>query len=87
MNRAGTPQTLQGLFRRSAGILARRREGLKSVDFVEEVDAARILPALVAVGCCGSSRDWTHGVSRRRFVGGAKTNRPVGNDSGATTQR
>ncbi|HJZ15695.1 MAG TPA: hypothetical protein VJ251_09620, partial [Stellaceae bacterium] len=27
-----------------------------SADFVEEVDVGRILPALAAVGCCGSSR-------------------------------
>ncbi len=34
-----------------------------SADFVEEVDGARILPRLAAIGCCGSSRDWTHGWS------------------------
>jgi polar amino acid transport system ATP-binding protein len=33
-----------------------------------EVDAARILPALAAIGCCGSSPEWTHGVGRRRFA-------------------
>ena len=46
----------------------RRASGTLSADFAGQFDAARILPALAAIGCCGSSRDWTHGVSRRRFA-------------------
>src|ERR1700730_13089844 len=45
-----------------------RRRGRVRADCVEEVDAGGILPALAAIGCCGSSRDWTHGVGRRWFA-------------------